>query len=549
MNRAFPRFGYKPATGDWNDSLVGQFLWSNANVSEAVPDVMTPSTWSLWWIFHYEVNPVQFPGAYPFCGNICGRPYFNLSLLVSAYRAIGRNARKELQSDFIGSAPADLDIPTVAFSKAAIYRTMLPGVLKAHIQASRDQKGVAEFVESMPRRCVTIRSAIANCRSTSELLALWLDEMRPIVFRSCQMLRSVTMTLGHQSARLHQELSAIMAQGDANTLFSNFTGTATELESLGPVIGLTRVKDGRMSRTEYLEQYGHRGPHEMELSTPGADDLGFTEEQWNALLDSAGDVEALLARQREVASATWQHFEGMFHSRAQKIRREMDRFGQAAKSRESVRSEVTRATRLLRSFLLRAGELTGLRDDIFFLSLDETVDLLAGRLPTTLGIPARRESYRKYASLPSYPAIIVGSFDPFRWFADPNRRSDLYDARQAATESASSTIRGFAGAAGCVEGLVRRIDCPEDGEQLRPGEILVSTTTNVGWAPLFPRLAAIVTDVGAPLSHAAIVAREMGIPAVVGCGNATMLLRTGDRVRVDGARGLVERLERVEASR
>jgi pyruvate,water dikinase len=80
----------------------------------------------------------------------------------------------------------------------------------------------------------------------------------------------------------------------------------------------------------------------------------------------------------------------------------------------------------------------------------------------------------------------------------------------------------------------------EDGNQILPGEILVTSITNIGWTPLFPRLAAIVTDVGAPLSHAAIVARELGIPAVVGCGNATMLLKTGDRVRVDGGRGVVE---------
>jgi len=72
-------------------------------------------------------------------------------------------------------------------------------------------------------------------------------------------------------------------------------------------------------------------------------------------------------------------------------------------------------------------------------------------------------------------------------------------------------ISGFAGAAGAVEGIVRRIDRVEDGNQIQPGEILVTVTTNVGWTPLFPRLAAIVTDVGAPLSHAAIVAREMGI--------------------------------------
>ena len=71
-------------------------------------------------------------------------------------------------------------------------------------------------------------------------------------------------------------------------------------------------------------------------------------------------------------------------------------------------------------------------------------------------------------------------------------------------------------------------------------EILVATTTDVGWTPLFPRAAAIVTDVGAPFSHAAIVARELGVPAVVGCGNATMLRQAGDRVRVNGGQGIVE---------
>lgn len=72
--------------------------------------------------------------------------------------------------------------------------------------------------------------------------------------------------------------------------------------------------------------------------------------------------------------------------------------------------------------------------------------------------------------------------------------------------------------------------------------VVVTTMTNIGWTPLFPRAAAIVTDLGAPLSHAAIVARELGIPAVVGCGNATARLKTGDRVRVNGGLGSVELL-------
>jgi phosphoenolpyruvate synthase/pyruvate phosphate dikinase len=101
----------------------------------------------------------------------------------------------------------------------------------------------------------------------------------------------------------------------------------------------------------------------------------------------------------------------------------------------------------------------------------------------------------------------------------------------------------FAGSAGRVEGFVRRLHSAEDGDRLQPGEIHIAVATNVGWTPLFPRAAAVVTDVGAPLSHAAIVARELGVPAVVGCGNATMRLKTGDRVRVDGGRGIVEILE------
>lgn len=84
---------------------------------------------------------------------------------------------------------------------------------------------------------------------------------------------------------------------------------------------------------------------------------------------------------------------------------------------------------------------------------------------------------------------------------------------------------------------------PEDGSQLQPGEILVASQTDVAWTLLFPRAAAVITDVGAPLSHAAIVARELGIPAVVGCGVATQRLKTGDRVEVDGSRGEVRVIE------
>jgi phosphoenolpyruvate synthase/pyruvate phosphate dikinase len=91
-----------------------------------------------------------------------------------------------------------------------------------------------------------------------------------------------------------------------------------------------------------------------------------------------------------------------------------------------------------------------------------------------------------------------------------------------------------------VKGIVRRLDNANEGALLQPGEILVTTLTDISWTPIFPHIAAVVTDIGAPLSHAAIVARELGIPAVVGCGDATMRLKTGDHVRVDGSAGTVE---------
>jgi pyruvate,water dikinase len=187
----------------------------------------------------------------------------------------------------------------------------------------------------------------------------------------------------------------------------------------------------------------------------------------------------------------------------------------------------------------RAGQLTGHGDDLFFLELPETVGLLCGDPAPLAKVPARRASYKTYRALPPYPALIRGRFDPVRWAADPNRRSDHYDER-AQTTKPDDTITGFPGAAGVVEGIARVLRTPEDAAQFGDGEILVTTVTNIGWTPIFPRAAAVVTDVGAPLSHAAIVARELGIPAVVGCGNATMLLHSGDRVRVDGSNGTVE---------
>ncbi|NTU55103.1 MAG: hypothetical protein HGA79_02525 [Anaerolineales bacterium] len=272
MAGKFPEFGYNPLTGEWNDTLTGEFLWSNVNVSEAVPDVMTPSTWSLWWIFHYETNPIKFPGQIPFCGNICGRPYFNLSLLASIYRAVGRDVNKELQADLIGSVSAELEMPILPFSAWQVYRTVFPGTLKARWLMRRCRREMARFLAVTPEMCSATRKTLVETHTTADLLQVWTETLKPLIVLACDMLRTVTADLGGPATRLRQELSTLVGSTDANILLSNLAGPAGGLASLEPLLGLAQVRNGRMSRAAYLERYGHRSPHEMELFAPGAED-------------------------------------------------------------------------------------------------------------------------------------------------------------------------------------------------------------------------------------------------------------------------------------
>ena len=103
----------------------------------------------------------------------------------------------------------------------------------------------------------------------------------------------------------------------------------------------------------------------------------------------------------------------------------------------------------------------------------------------------------------------------------------------------SNEIRGFAASSGVVEGPACIVKSVEEISRLRKGDILVCQVTNPTWAPIFQKIAAAVSDIGGSMSHAAIVAREYGLPAVVGTGNATSRIKDGQRIRVDGARGIV----------
>jgi len=110
-------------------------------------------------------------------------------------------------------------------------------------------------------------------------------------------------------------------------------------------------------------------------------------------------------------------------------------------------------------------------------------------------------------------------------------------------EENPNEVRGFAASSGVVEGTARVVKSVAEIGKLQPGDVLVCQVTNPTWAPVFQKIAAAVSDIGGSMSHAAIVAREYGLPAVVGTGHATSRIPDGARVRVDGARGIVTILE------
>ena len=535
---------YDPTTGEWNDSLRGDYLWTNANFGEAFPDVMTPFTWSIvqafMGTFGFGIETAQ----HPMMGNIAGRLYMNISLSMSALSTLGLRPERFIRTaeETFGRIPPRVEIPRVPLERWWVLRGFITVALRRRWRDRRLKRRVPAFIAETPALVRKLQAEIQAAQTPASLLALWHEKLQARLDEGYRMLMAGLSEYRTLSRQLHVEFENLLGDSDANALLSGVSTGSDPIASVGMVMDLIRVSRGEMSRADYLRQYGHRGPHEMELSTPRpAEASDWIDRRLAEIERDQVDVPRMLADQRQKHEAAWERLKAKVPRKASSYRQKLERMAAASKIREASRSEAVRALGVIRTFALRAGELTGIGEDAFFLSLEEVVAALSGDKSAIDFITARRETHARYSSLPPYPTLIRGRFDPFQWAADPDRRSDFYDAHApTAADASDDAITGFAGAAGVVEGIVRRLDNPEQGDQLQPGEILVTTTTNIGWTPLFPRAAAIVTDVGAPLSHAAIVARELGIPAVVGCGNATMRLRTGDRVLVNGGQGTVE---------
>ncbi len=148
-------------------------------------------------------------------------------------------------------------------------------------------------------------------------------------------------------------------------------------------------------------------------------------------------------------------------------------------------------------------------------------------------------------ALGTVPEEIAEPFTVMLWGITSEKVSEWIKGVTYRPEEVTE-IKGFAASAGVIEGKARVIRFLDEIDQVQEGEILVCPNTNPSWAPVFTKIKAAVTDIGGLTSHAAIVCREYGIPAVTGTGIATQVIKTGDIIRVDGDKGVVTIVRRAE---
>jgi pyruvate,water dikinase len=155
------------------------------------------------------------------------------------------------------------------------------------------------------------------------------------------------------------------------------------------------------------------------------------------------------------------------------------------------------------------------------------------------GVMEKFQAWSPPPAVGTAPEVIQEPFTIVLWGVTNSSISDWSQVQEVADPDTITSLKGFAGSPGIVEGKARVCKTADDIRQLQEGEILVAPTTSPSWAPAFTKIKAAVTDVGGVMSHAAIVCREYGMPAVVGTGHATKVIRTGMHLRVDGSAGVI----------
>jgi phosphohistidine swiveling domain-containing protein len=297
---------------------------------------------------------------------------------------------------------------------------------------------------------------------------------------------------------------------------------------------------------DFLQEYGVRGLGEIDIGRPrwreNPSQIMNTLKSYIQINDpekapdvvfQRGAARAQAAVDALIAGVT-RTFGGKLKARA--IKAAVRRVRALGGLRESPKFYIIQLMGIIRQGLLNCGKelvrqaLLEKEDDLFFLNLDELEAFsLREARDWKAVIQQHRNSYQREMLRRQIPRLIVSD-------------GRTYYEGISAKDLAAGVLRGSPVSPGVVEGMVRVVLDPHQSN-LMPGEILVCPGTDPAWTPLFLAASGLVMEVGGLMTHGAIVAREYGIPAVVGVNQATQVLKTGQRIRINGSSGLIERIE------
>lgn len=312
---------------------------------------------------------------------------------------------------------------------------------------------------------------------------------------------------------------------------------------LAEVVGVEGGDDFHEALGSYLDEFGHRATGEIDLSNPR------WREDPSSLLQV---VRANLAGAEEGSHR--EHLEELVQEGEAAARRLVERAGRGPLGFVK-RPLVRRLVRTYRGYLplrelpkqggahlfaasrqvllaaggrlAEEGELSR-AEDVWFLREDELVAALRGDAPVEADLDGRRSEHERHRAVDAPVLVTSEGEDP----TAGGPRGELPDG----------ALGGTGVSAGVAVGSARVVRDPATSS-VKPGEILVAPSCGPGWTPLYLNAAALVCEVGGRISHGALVAREYGLPAVVSVRGATREIRTGQRLRVDGSRGVVEVLD------
>jgi pyruvate,water dikinase len=523
-----------------------------------MPGVLTPLGWSLW-------GPASELGARD--------AFYLMGAIPAGERRIPDRVEERFINIFYGRPAARVDyLATIGDrmpgTSAEAIATQLLGSVPPGFESRPTMKRYPFVAARLPRTFVTIPSRVRTVRVETE--SWWRAELA----------RTPGLDLAAGRAQLSAAVDrffrTVSIQGTA--LIACIQGVYDQLSRLGGAAGvdsaplmcgqgsheetavvgdLWAMSRGRLDLAAFLDRHGYHGPGEGEISgRVWREDPAPVEALlagYRAMADDAdpaGAEAARVAERRRAEAALLAALPARRRGGARLVLRLAGTYlplrgdGKGAFLQSL---DVARAAARRLGALLAADGILADPEDVFFLTLDE----LTGQLPADPAavVAQRRARHAHYGTL-RIPGMFRGDPEPEPAAEEPatETAAGLVDAARLASADARLTgtgtsLTGAGASPGVVEGRVVVVTDPATAD-VEPGDILVAHTTDPSWASLMFLCKALVVDIGGLLSHAAVVARELGIPCVMGTQCGTRALRTGDVCRVDGSAGTVEVLER-----